>query len=72
MLIGPRAKKSLNSIEKIQPRMIVAAFNSDPSATIIYCYNSSNVSEETDIITFYNKHPLFVASRNTTFSSVDT
>ena len=36
MLIGPRALKSQNSIEKIQPRMMVATFNETPSAIIIY------------------------------------
>ena len=39
MLIGPRALKSLNSIEKIQPRMMVATFNGNPvpqsSATVL-------------------------------------
>ena len=38
MLIGPRARKSQYSIEKIQPRMMVAIFNGNPSATIISCY----------------------------------
>ena len=33
MLIGPQALKSLNSIEKIQPRMMVATFNGNPRAT---------------------------------------
>ena len=47
MLIGPWALKSLNSIEKIQLRMIVATFNGNPSAT--------NVSEETDLIAFYDE-----------------
>ena len=54
VLIGPQALKSLNSIEKIQPRMMVATFNSNPSATIISCYSPTNVSEETDLIAFYN------------------
>ena len=57
------AQKSLNSIEKIKPRMMVAMFNGNPSATII-CYSPTNVSEEMELITFYN-----VASRNTIFSS---
>ena len=54
MLIGPRALKSLNSIEKIQLRTMVATFNGNPSATII-CYSPTNVSEETDLIAFYNE-----------------
>ena len=52
MLIGSRALKSLNSIEKIQPRMIVATFNGKPRATIISCYSPTNVSEETELIAF--------------------
>ena len=58
MLIGLRvlkSLKSLNSIEKIQPRMIVATLNGNPSSTIISCYSPTNVSEETDLITFFNK-----------------
>ena len=52
MLIGPRALKTLNSIERIQPRMIAATFNGNPRATIISCYSPTNVSEETEIVTY--------------------
>ena len=55
LLIGPRALKTLNSIEKIQPRMMAATFNGNPRATIISCYNPTNVSEETELITFYDE-----------------
>ena len=55
MFIEPWALKSLNSIEKIKPRMMVATFNGNLSATIISCYSPTNVSEETDLITFYNE-----------------
>ena len=54
MLIRPPSLESLKSIEKIQSRMMVAAFNGNPSATIISCYSPTNVSEETDRIAFYN------------------
>ena len=37
MLIGPRALKTLNSIERIQPRMMAATFIGNPRATIISC-----------------------------------
>ena len=62
ILIGPWALKFLNSIEKIQPRMMVATFNGNPSATIISCYSPINVSEETDLITFYNELSSLVRS----------
>ena len=55
MLIGPRALKTLNSIEKIQPRMMAATFNGNPRATIISCYSPTNVSEETELVTFYDE-----------------
>ena len=62
MLIGPRALKSLNSIEKIQPRIMVATCNSKSSPTIISCYSRTNVSEESDLIVFYNKLSSLVRS----------
>ena len=62
MLIGPQALKSLNSIVKIQPNMMVAMFNGNPSTTTISCYIPTNVSEETDLITFYNELSCLVHS----------
>ena len=53
MLLGPRALKTLNSIERIQPRMMAATFNGNPKATIISCYSPTNVCEENEIVTFY-------------------
>ena len=35
LLIGPRALKTLNSIEKIQPKMMAATFNGNFRAKII-------------------------------------
>ena len=62
MLIGPRILKSLNKIEKIQSRMMVATFNANPSTTIIFCYSLTNVSVGTDIIAIYNKLSSLVRS----------
>ena len=62
MLIRPQALKSLNSIKKIQPRMMVATFNGKPSATIISCYSPTNISEETDLIAFYDELSSLVRS----------
>ena len=55
MLIGPRALKTLNSIERIQPKMMAATFNGNPKATIISCYSPTNISEETELVTFYEE-----------------
>ena len=61
MLIGPQALKSLNSIEKIHPRMMLATFNGNPRATII-CYSPTNVIEETELIAFYDELSSLVRS----------
>ena len=61
MLIGPRALKTLNSIERIQPRMMATTFNGNPKATII-CYSPTNVSEETELVTFYEELSSLVRS----------
>ena len=55
MLLGPCALISLNSFEKIQPRMTVATFNDNPSKTTISCYSPTNANDKTDLITLYNK-----------------
>ena len=62
MLIGPQALKSLNSIEKIHPRMMIATFNGNPRAIIISCYSPTNISEETELIAFYDKISSLVRS----------
>ena len=55
ILIGPRALKSLNSVEKIQPQKMLATFNGNPSTTIISSYSPTNFSEETDLIAFHDE-----------------
>ena len=62
MLTGLRALKTLNSIERIKPRMMAAMFNGNPWATIISCYSPTNVSEETVLVTFYNELSSLVCS----------
>ena len=67
MLIGPKALKRLNSIERIQPRMMAATFNGNPRATISSCYSPTNVSEETEKLPSTMSYPIYyVAFRNTT------
>lgn len=55
LLLSPKAQKSLNSIESITPRILVASFNGNPKTTIICCYSPTNVSEESEIEEFYNE-----------------
>ena len=62
MFIGPRALKTLNSIERIKPRMMAVTFNGNPRATIISCYSPTNVSEETELIAFYDELSSLVRS----------
>ena len=57
-----RTLKSRNSIERIQPRMMAATFNGNPKATIISCYSPTNVSEENEIVTFYEELSSLVRS----------
>ena len=54
MLLNPWALKSLNSKERIQPRMISVSSNSSPCATIVSWYSPTNLSDETDIIIFFD------------------
>ena len=54
MLIEPRALKTLNSIERIQ-RNDATSFNGNPRATIISCYSPTNVSEEIELVAFYDE-----------------
>ena len=55
MLLSPHALKSLLNIEKISRRIVVATFNGNPQTTIISCYSPTNVSEEQDVLHFYNE-----------------
>ena len=55
MLLSPTAMKSLNSIEKIQPRVIIATFNGNPATTIISCYSPTNMADEEDVSIFYQE-----------------
>ena len=63
MLIGPQALKSLNTIEKIQHRMMVAIFNSNPNATIISCYSRTN-DELSSLVRSIPKHNVLVIGRD--------
>ena len=54
MLLSPHGLKSLYSIEKVHPRIMMATFNGNPCTTIISCYSPTNDCDETELITFYN------------------
>ena len=42
--------------------MMAATFNGNPRATIISCYSPTNVSEETELVTFYDQLSSLVRS----------
>ena len=54
--------KSLNSFERIQPRMMVATFNGNPRATIISCNSLTNISEKNELVAFYDELSSLVRS----------
>ena len=55
MLLSSHTIKSRKSIEKIQPRMMCTTCHGNPFSSVISCYSPTNVSDETDVITFYNE-----------------
>ena len=55
MLLSPSAYNSLNSIEMITPRIMVATFNGNPATSIISCYSPTNVSDESEVENFYQE-----------------
>ena len=55
MLLSPFALKTLNSFEKIRPRMIIATFNGNPCTTVISCYSPTNVSVESEVTDFFEE-----------------
>ena len=42
--------------------MMAATFNGNPKATIIFCYSPTNVSEETEVVNFYEELSSLVRS----------
>ena len=42
--------------------MMAATFNGNPRATIISCYSPTNVSEETELVAFYDELSSLVRS----------
>ena len=42
--------------------MMVATFNGNPRTTIISCYSPTNVSEETELVAFYDELSSLVRS----------
>ena len=74
MHLSPRALKSLNSIKKIQPKMMIVMFNDNPTqrscpAIILQMRVIKRISSPS----LMSYPPSFVVSRNTTFlSSVET
>ena len=60
MLLSLHATKSLNSIEKITSRILVATFHGNPEPTLILCYSPTNIADEQEVIDFYDFYFLSV------------
>ena len=58
---GRRGRNAYRT-KSVQPRMMAAMFNGNPRATIISCYSPTNVSEEIELVTFYDELPSLVRS----------
>ena len=52
-ILSPKGYQSLNKIESINPRILIASFNGNPSTDIICCYSPTNVAEEDSVKEFY-------------------
>ena len=55
LLLSPLALESLNSVEKISSRIVIASFNGNPALTVIASYSPTNVTDEQDVIDFYDE-----------------
>ena len=55
IILGQCTLKSLNNLEKIQPKMMVARFNGNLITTIISCYSTTNANDLKNLNTFYNE-----------------
>ena len=67
MLICLRDLKSLSSIERTQTRIMSVIFNGNSCITIFIWYSPSNVSDESDITTFFDElssHAWYVPKNN--------
>ena len=62
MFLIDRSLKLFHIIEKIQLRMMLSTFSGNSCTTILYCYSSTNASDETDLITLYNELSSLVRS----------
>ena len=54
MLLSLRAQNALISVEVISSRTITATFSGNPRTTVISCYSPTNVSDEQEVIHFYD------------------
>ena len=60
ILLSQHAQKSLNNIETITSRIMVATFSGNPKTTVICCYSPTNSSEEEEVENFYDDLPAIV------------
>lgn len=54
IMMSPFAYKTLERVEKVNARIIMAKFSGNPATTIISCYSPTNCSPDVDAENFYN------------------
>ena len=54
MVLSPYATKSLNSIEKITPQILVATFHGNPEPTLISSCSPTSIVDEQEVRDFYD------------------
>ena len=62
MLLSPKAYQSLNNIEPISSRILIASFNGNPMTNVICCYSPTNSSDEDNVEQFYRQLTQLVKS----------
>jgi hypothetical protein len=53
-LLSPKGYKSLNTIESINPRILIASFHGNPLTNVICCYSPTNSTDEEEVEFFYS------------------
>ena len=62
MILSPHATKSLNNIEKITSRILVATFHGNSETTLISRYNPTNIADVQEFMDVYDDLSFLIRS----------